>query len=694
MAAAGELSRPIAFRLLPAFGQMYVGLVIGAGIATVIALMSRSLPLPLPHPWMFLALVAWTCVASLWKVALPVGRTTGSTLSVSYAANLMTLLLLGPEQAVLSAVAGAWTQCWFRTSEPAPLHRTLFSMAVAAITMAATGVVYRLMGGSLAPTDALEIARPLVAAIAVYFIVNTGLVAGAVGIATGRTLAQTWRRDFLWSGASFIVAGTAGAVAAITITRGEHWQAALLIAPVYLAYRTYVLFVGRLDDERRHSEEAGRLHQQTMEVLEQAHAAERALAAEKERLAKTVSEMTLLQQLRDDLLEREQAARANAESANQIKDQFLAVVSHELRTPLNAILGWADMLHRNTMNEAARDRATRSIFLSAKRQAQLIDDLLDVARISAGKLRLERAAVDLADSLQEALHVVQPGAEAKGVQLIVDVDPAGGPVHGDAARLQQVVWNLLSNAVKFTPAGGTVRVSLRRLHHEVTLIVADTGQGITADFLPRVFDAFRQADASTTRAQPGLGLGLSIVRSLVEAHGGAITVHSDGPGTGATFTAHFPARAGEATRGRHAAASPAGATPMLDGIRVLVVEDDDESREVIAAHLEQARATVATACSVAQAFDVLRAEPIDVLLADIGMPGEDGYSLIRRLRRGEIPTALAIPAAALTAFAREEDRRYALDAGFEMHVPKPVEPQLLITLVDSLHRRRLAPAAN
>jgi signal transduction histidine kinase/CheY-like chemotaxis protein len=691
MAAVSELNPPIAFRLLPAFGRMYVGLVITAGMATVVALMSRAMPLPFPHPWMFLALVAWTCVASLWKVALPVGRTTGSTLSVSYAANLMTLLLLGPGQAVLSAVAGAWTQCWFRTSERAPLHRTLFSMAVAAITMAATGAVYQLMGGALAPTDALEIARPLVGAIAVYFIVNTGLVAGAVGIATGRTLVQTWRRDFLWSGASFIVAGTAGAVAAIAIARGEHWQAALLIAPVYLAYRTYVLFVGRLDDERRHSEEAGRLHRQTMEALEQAHAAERALAAEKERLAKTVSEMTLLQQLRDDLLEREQSARANAEAANQIKDQFLAVVSHELRTPLNAILGWADMLHRNTMNDAARDRATKSIFLSAKRQAQLIDDLLDVARISSGKLRLERTAVDLAEPLQEALHVVQPGAEAKGIRLVVEVDPAGAPVLGDAARLQQIAWNLLSNAVKFTPSGGTVRISLHRKRGEVTLTVADTGQGIAADFLPRVFDAFRQADASTTRAQPGLGLGLSIVRSLVEAHGGAITVHSDGLGTGATFTAHFPVRAGEASPRRYPASSP-HAAPMLDGIRVLVVEDDDESREVIAAHLEHAHATVTTAGSVAQAFDVLRAEPIDVLLADIGMPGEDGYSLIRRLRGGEIPSASAIPAAALTAFAREEDRRYALDAGFEMHVPKPVEPQLLITLVDSLHRRRLTPA--
>jgi signal transduction histidine kinase/ActR/RegA family two-component response regulator len=678
--------RPLTgFRVLPLFGQAYVGGVIVAGIATVLAFTPQALP----RPWLFLALVLWTCVTSLWKVALPVGKVTGSTLSVSYAANLMTLLLLGPEHAVVGAVAGAWTQCWYRTSEPAPLHRTLFSMAVAAITMAVSGLVYRSLGGVVAPVSALALARPLVGAISTYFAVNTALVAGAVGIATRRTLLKTWQQDFLWSGASFMVAGSAGAVAAVVIARGEHWKAALVVAPVYLAYRTYEVFVGRLDDERRHTEEADRLHQQAIAALDQAHAAERALAAEKERLAETVSEMTQLQASRDELLVREQTARANAEAASQIKDQFLAVVSHELRTPLSAILGWSDMLCRDVLDADSRTRATQTIYSSAKRQAQLIDDLLDVARITSGKLRLERSAMDLGDPLQEALRVVQPSANAKGVQIVVDVDPAGAPVHGDPSRLQQVAWNLLSNAVKFTPEGGVVHVSLQRTRTGVHLKVADTGQGIAHDFLPRVFDAFRQADASTTRVQPGLGLGLSIVKSLVEAHGGTISAHSDGPGSGATFVARFPLRAAEAPS-PVMPARPSGETLIsLAGISVLVVDDDESSRDVIAAHLQYSQATVITASSAARARDALRTHPIDVLLADIGMPEEDGYSLIRRLRRGELPSATMIPAAALTAFAREEDRLHALDAGFQLHLPKPVEPQLLVAAVANLHRRRL-----
>ena len=330
----------------------------------------------------------------------------------------MTLLLLGPHHAVVTAVAGAWTQCYYRATEPAPLHRTLFSMSTTAITMAASGMVYVALGGEFAPTQVANLARPLVGAIGTYFMVNTTLIAGAVGMATRRTMWETWRRDFLWSGASFMVAGTAGAVAAIVIARGEHWKAALIMAPVYLAYRTYEVFVGRLDDERRHTEEAGLLHQQTMTALRQAHAAERELAAEKERLARTIKEMTQLQKVRDDLLVRERTARAHAEDASRIKDQFLAAVSHELRTPLSAILGWADMLRRDVLEQNSRGRAAQTIYQSARRQSQLIDDLLDVARITSGKLRLERAAIDLRDPIQDAIQVVQPGAEAKGLRMV------------------------------------------------------------------------------------------------------------------------------------------------------------------------------------------------------------------------------------------------------------------------------------
>jgi signal transduction histidine kinase/CheY-like chemotaxis protein len=619
-----------------------------------------------------------------------VGKVTGSTLSVSYSANLMTLLLLGPQLAVIASVAGAWTQCYYRASEPAPVHRTLFSMSTAAITMAASGVVYQALGGLFAPTDVLALARPLVGAISVYFIVNTTLVAGAVGMATKRTMFETWRHDFLWSGASFMVAGTAGAVAAVVITRGEMWKAAIIVAPVYLAYRTYELFVGRLDDERRHTEEAGQLHRQAMAALQQAHEAERALAAEKERLARTVAEMTRLQELRDELLVRERTARANAEAASRVKDQFLAVVSHELRTPLSAILGWAAMLQRN-LEPASRERAAQTIFLSAKRQAQLIDDLLDVARITSGKLRLERTVIDLRDAVREAVQVVQPGAEAKGVRLVVDIDHAGVPVYGDASRLQQVAWNLLSNAVKFTPEGGVIYVSLARMMNAAELHVSDSGQGISPDFLPRVFDAFRQEDASATRAQPGLGLGLSIVKSLVEAHGGTISAHSEGVGRGATFVARFPIRTASDRAGEPGAGAADSAIEHLDGITVLLVDDDEPSREVSAAYLQAAGARMLTASSASAAFKILQSEHVDVLLSDIGMPEEDGYSFMRRVRAGVIPRLALVPAAALTAFAREEDRRHAFDAGFQLHLAKPVEPRLLVTAVASLHRQRMPP---
>jgi signal transduction histidine kinase/ActR/RegA family two-component response regulator len=672
------------FRLLPPAGQFYVGAVIVVGVVTFAAYVPRSTS----DPGLFIALALWTCITSLWKVALPVGKVTGSTLSVSYSANLMTLLLLGPHHAVVTAVAGAWTQCYYRATEPAPLHRTLFSMSTTAITMAASGIVYVALGGEFAPTQVANLARPLVGAIGTYFMVNTTLIAGAVGMATRRTMWETWRHDFLWSGASFMVAGTAGAVAAIVIARGEHWKAALIMAPVYLAYRTYEVFVGRLDDERRHTEEAGLLHQQTMTALRQAHAAERELADEKERLAKTIKEMTQLQMLRDDLLVRERTARAHAEDASRIKDQFLAAVSHELRTPLSAILGWADMLRRDVLEMNSRGRAAQTIYQSAKLQAQLIDDLLDVARITSGKLRLERAAIDLRDPVQDALQIVQPGAEAKGVRMIVDIGSAAVPVLGDAARMQQIAWNLLSNAVKFTPEGGVVHVVLERSMTGAELRVMDSGQGISAEFLPRVFDAFRQEDATTTRVQPGLGLGLSIVKSLVEAHGGTITVHSDGLHRGATFLARFPIRStmdrsAPAVMGQFASPEPA---VILDRVSVLVVDDDESSREVIAAHLKCAHAEVVTAASAADAYELLREQSFDVLLADISMPDEDGYSFIRRVRSGIVPQSASTPAAALTAFAREEDRRQAFDAGFQLHLAKPVEAQLLVAAVANLHR--------
>jgi signal transduction histidine kinase/CheY-like chemotaxis protein len=532
--------------------------------------------------------------------------------------------------------------------------------------MGASGVAFSALGGQLSPIDPLPLARPLAGAIAVYFLINTLLVAGAIAVSTGRSLLATWQDDFLWSGASFMVAGSAGALAAIVIARGEAWEGAFLVAPVYLTYRTYELFVGRLDDERRHGEESRALQQETMRALNQVRDAEHA---------------------RDEHLAREQAARAAAEEASRIKDQFLAVVSHELRTPLTAILGWSDMLRLGLLADGGKQEAFQTIYESACRQAQLIDDLLDVSRIASGKLRLQREPVSLAGPLQAALQVIAPSAEAKSIRVDVDVDVTVGTVSGDPARLQQVIWNLLSNAVKFTPRGGAISVRLGRAGDAAEIRVTDTGQGIAPEFLPRVFDAFRQEDASTTRVQAGLGLGLSIARNLVEAHGGTIAAESEGRDKGATFVVSLPMSAPAVVPHGVSRGRANGVAVSLSGVTVLVVDDDEPVREVVAAQLRHCQAEVLTASSASEGFDALMQQHVDVLLADIGMPGEDGYSFIRRVRAAETAQA-AIPAAALTAFAREEDRKHALDAGFQMHLSKPLDAHVLIAAVADLCRSR------
>jgi PAS domain S-box-containing protein len=399
-----------------------------------------------------------------------------------------------------------------------------------------------------------------------------------------------------------------------------------------------------------------------------------------------------------DVTERKQAAEAEreakreAEEANRTKDQFLAMVSHELRTPLNAILGWTDMLRSGMLPDARRVRALSAVYVNATRQTKLIDELLDVSRIMAGKLRLERTAIDLPAVVRNAVDVVQPGADTKRIHIAVETDPSLGPFYADPSRLQQILVNLLANAVKFTPDGGTVHVRLRRAGGGVEFVVADTGQGIPPGFLPAVFEPFRQADGSTTRRHGGLGLGLSIVRHLVEAHGGTVSAESGGEGQGSTFTVRLPIVAVDAEHVDAAAASPslpglsvAGPTlTTLHGILVLVVDDDADSRELLAATLEHYGAVVLTVASAEQALDILQKTPVQVLLADIAMPSEDGYSLIRKVRALETPGTPHVAAAALTSLAREEDRREALQAGFQLHFAKPIDSRSLVEAVASL----------
>jgi signal transduction histidine kinase/ActR/RegA family two-component response regulator len=659
----------LAWSALPALAQAYVAAVIAVGATGLFVLF----PTAFPQPDLFAGLLLAACLTSVWKINLPIPLMSGSTLSVSYAADLTALLLLGPRAALLIAVAGALTQCTLQVKYRYPLYRTVFSMCAESITMIATGTAYGWLGGSQAPFNESALPKPLVGAIATYFVANTGLVAGAIGLSSGRSPLRVWRDDFLWSGVSYIVAGSAGAMAAVVIDGGHLWKAVLLLAPVYLTYRSYQVFVGRLEDQKRHVVETERLHQQALDALAQVREAEGE---------------------RNQLLEREQAARASAEAANRLKDEFLALVSHELRTPLNAVLGWADMLRNGSLDVVRSRRAVQAIYDSAKRQAHLIDELLDVSRIISGKLRLERGKVDLQEIVRGAVEVVQPSAYAKHIDIVVDIDPSVGLFDGDGSRLQQIVWNLLANAVKFTPERGALFLSLRWMPDAVEIAVTDTGIGIPAEFLPSVFDPFRQADGTSTRRHSGLGLGLSIVKSLVEAHNGTIKAESAGEGQGSTFTVRLPIAALYTEESEPAVRemtgrklSPAAVSSgSLDGISVLVVDDDDGSREVVAAYLESRRATVLTAASAAQAMDVVQRERVDVLLADIAMPDEDGYGLIRRLRAMEARQIASIPAAALTAFARDEDRKLALRAGFQMHLTKPVDRGALVEAVASLGR--------
>ena len=384
-------------------------------------------------------------------------------------------------------------------------------------------------------------------------------------------------------------------------------------------------------------------------------------------------------------LAREQAARAEAEAANRAKDEFLALVSHELRTPLNAILGWAQLIAKSARDPEAVSKAAATIERNALIQRQLIEDLLDLARITGGKLRLDVRPLDMTAVVEAALDVVRPAAAAKSIELRASLDPAAGQVTGDPGRLRQVVWNLVSNAIKFTPEGGRVEVELGREGPNVKVEVRDTGRGISPDFMPYLFERFRQADTASGRRHGGLGLGLALVRHLVEAHGGTVGAESAGEGRGATFTVRLSVRA---VRGPEAEARPPEAPgPDLAGVRVLVVEDEPDAREMVAVLLRHYGAEVRVAGSAAEAWGQLSAGELpDVLISDLSMPEEDGYALIARVRA--LPAGGQIPAVALTAHARAEDRQRALAAGFQEHLAKPVDPDELIRTVAGLTARR------
>ncbi|MBD2353347.1 response regulator [Tolypothrix sp. FACHB-123] len=400
--------------------------------------------------------------------------------------------------------------------------------------------------------------------------------------------------------------------------------------------------------------------------------------------------------LRDQALaeaEARQRSQEAAEAANRIKDEFLAIVSHELRSPLNPILGWAKLLRKRTLNEAATERAVETIERNAELQAQLIDDLLDISRILRGKLGLNLETVNLAKTIEAALDTVRLAAEAKSIQIRLNLDRQIGQVKGDSSRLQQIIWNLLSNAIKFTPSGGEVEIKLQQINSQIEIQVRDTGKGISPDFLPHVFEYFRQADSTITRRSGGLGLGLAIVRQLVELHGGRVWAESPGEEKGATFTVSLPAvsktlklstRDSDLSENSYTLSVPYA---PLEGIRVLIVDDDVDTREFLAFLLEQHGAIVTSAASAEEAITAIAQSTPDLLLSDLGMPEVDGYALIRKIRSMPSDRGGEIPAIALTAYAAETTQQQVYAAGFQLHIAKPADPSKLVTAIAALVKR-------
>lgn len=408
--------------------------------------------------------------------------------------------------------------------------------------------------------------------------------------------------------------------------------------------------------------------------------------------SKIARDITEQRQARKELDE----AYRQAEESSRLKEEFLATISHELRTPLSAILGWARMLRLGQLSKENAAKALDTIERNARAQAQLIDDLLDVSRIVTGKLRMDVRPSDPNSFIDAAVEAVRPAAEAKGVRVQKVIDTGLISIPGDPVRLQQVIWNLLSNAIKFTPRGGRVQIRSERVNSHLEIVVSDTGQGISPDFLPHVFDRFRQADQKTSRQHGGMGLGLAIVRHLVELHGGNVSATSDGEGQGATFTVRLPispiyqvdpsgARVHPAARDL---LPPNDTTERLDGLRILIVDDEPDTRDLLRQGLEYCGANVRLAGSAAEAVDAIVAEVPDIMISDIGMPGIDGYDLIRQIRELPADAGGKVAAVALTAYTRVEDRLQALRAGYDMHVPKPVELAELVAVAASVARRQ------
>ncbi|HEY8186706.1 MAG TPA: ATP-binding protein, partial [Pyrinomonadaceae bacterium] len=599
-----------------------------------------------------------------------------SHISVSDTFIFLPMLLYGGEPAILLAAVVAFCESLRFSKKPMTI---LFNSSVTACSTFLTVWTLRFC---FRPTAIVDLPRSshsttFIAAICVMalaqYIFNSSLVAVLAAYKTDQPFWDTWKKFYLWTSITYF-AGASAAGIIVKLVDAVSFDVVIVAIPIItIIYFTYHMYLKNVEVAAAQAEQAERHVQELNHYI-----AERKRAEEE----------------RDRLLILEQKARAEAEAANRIKDQFLSTLSHELRTPMTPILSWAMLLRINPMLDAeTRAQALESIERSAKAEIRLIDELLDVSRIASGKLSLNVRLVDLMSVIEAAIDVVRPAADIKNIEVLCVQDSAIGPVSGDAARLQQVVWNLLVNAIKFTPERGRVEIRLKTVGSHARITVSDTGKGISAEFLPYVFEGFRQADSTTAREYGGLGLGLAIVRHLVELHGGTVHTESQGEGKGATFSVDLPFMAiredpdeGKPEYRRVGRDWLSGLPSALQGLRVLVVEDEADSRETIMAVLTQGGAEVRTSASAREALEVLQQWKPDVLMSDIGMPNEDGFALIQKVRALTEERGGRIPAAALTAYVKKEDRKLVLAAGYQMHVTKPVGPAELINAVANLSK--------
>jgi len=576
------------------------------------------------------------------------------------------MLMFGGAAAILlSALEGVAVTLMGISKKP---RFILLNSAILATSTFFTSTVLNLVFGPPADLASKNFSQKWFYAICVMgfvqYIANTTLISIEKAPKIKESIWNTWRTYYLWTSITYFAGASAAGIIAILIER-HGFYAVVATAPIILIIGfTYQTYLKNIEASLAQTE-AARMHV--------------------EELSRYISELQRSEEERGQLLVRAERARAEAEAANRIKDEFLATLSHELRTPLTSLLGWSSVLREARRDEKVLNQGLEAIDRNARVQAQLIDDLLDVSRIVSGKLNLEVRPLDICSVTRAAINVVRPAADAKGITLDYYAEPGLGAISADSARLHQIIWNLLSNAVKFTPRGGKIAIRIEQEAAHAKVTVHDTGQGIDPEFLPRVFDRFRQADSSTTRSFGGLGLGLAIVRHLIELHGGTVSAESEGVGKGATFFARFPLITERAEPVAHDVGS--GEIRSLDGLRVLLVDDEEEAREIISTVIGRTGAEVKTCISASEALIFLTEWRPDVILSDIAMPEEDGYTFIGKVRSLPRDKGGETPAAALSAYARDEDRLQALAAGYQMHIAKPIGASQLVTMVAKLAGR-------